>query len=69
MEMAIWGAIACGGVVAAAGLLTLMEYLTGTNLGIDELFMRDRGTLIGSGVPGRSRGIEHGGEFGLAAAF
>lgn len=46
-------AIACGGVVAAAGLLTLMEYLTGTNLGIDELFMRDRGTLIGSGVPGR----------------
>ena len=43
----------CGALVMLIGLLTLFEYLAGYDLGIDQLFTEDHGTLIGSGVPGR----------------
>jgi PAS domain S-box-containing protein len=38
------------GAVAIMGMLTLLEYATGFNLGIDELLFRD---YAGSGAPGR----------------
>ncbi|WP_332811525.1 hybrid sensor histidine kinase/response regulator [Sphingomonas sp.] len=42
-----------GGIVALAGAATMVEYAAGVSLGIDEMFVRDTGTLTGSGVPGR----------------
>ena len=41
---------AFAGAVAVIGILTLLEYVTGFNLGIDELLFRDH---ISSGAPGR----------------
>jgi PAS domain S-box-containing protein len=35
------------------GGLTLIEYAGGISLGIDQLVVRDRGVLTGSGIPGR----------------
>ncbi|HKT16133.1 MAG TPA: ATP-binding protein [Allosphingosinicella sp.] len=46
------GAVA-GGLVTAIGALTLFQYLAGVDLRIDQLFVADRGTLRGSGFPGR----------------
>ncbi|MFQ5898622.1 MAG: GAF domain-containing protein [Candidatus Methylomirabilia bacterium] len=45
-------AIACGGVVAAVGLLTLIEYIFGVDLGIDQLLMEDY-VSFASSHPGR----------------
>ncbi len=48
------GAAAPGGIfLILLGALTLAEYFAGLNFGIDELVVRDRGVLTGSGVPGR----------------
>ena len=47
------GAAAAGGLVTAIGVLTLFQYLAGVDLRIDQLFVADRGTLRGSGFPGR----------------
>lgn len=41
-----------GGIVSAIGLLTLAEYITGVDLGIDELLMKHDIT-VGSSHPGR----------------
>jgi hypothetical protein len=41
-----------GGTVALIGLLTLLEYLTGTSLGIDELLFEDEATAFNA-IPGR----------------
>jgi signal transduction histidine kinase/CheY-like chemotaxis protein len=46
-------AAGAGVLVAIIGLLTLAEYLGRIDLGIDQLFVRDRGTIQGSGFPGR----------------
>ena len=46
-------AIASGSFLILLGGSTLVQYATGLNLGIDELVVRDRGVLTGSGVPGR----------------
>jgi signal transduction histidine kinase/CheY-like chemotaxis protein len=46
-------AAARGAVLIAIGALTLAEYVSGRNIGIDELVVRDTGTLVGSGYPGR----------------
>lgn len=46
-------AAACSFWLAAVGSLTLLEYFTGADLGIDEMFVADTGTLTGSGFPGR----------------
>lgn len=42
----------CGGAVLLLGLLVLAEYLTGVNVGIDQLLVREITTLPGD-VPGR----------------
>lgn len=44
------------GVAAAIGGLTLLEYATGWNLHIDELLVRDAGSLI-AGSPGRMAAV------------
>jgi PAS domain S-box-containing protein len=46
-------AAACGIVIAAAASLTLAQYLTGLSLGIDELFIADRGRIASWAQPGR----------------
>jgi two-component sensor histidine kinase len=46
-------AIISGGLAALIGVLTLIEYAAGANIGIDEAFVRDQGLLSGSGFPGR----------------
>jgi two-component sensor histidine kinase len=46
-------AAALGLATIALGAATLSEYVTGADLGIDEAFFRDTGTLRGSGHPGR----------------
>ncbi|HEV2745721.1 MAG TPA: HWE histidine kinase domain-containing protein, partial [Allosphingosinicella sp.] len=46
-------AAACGLVVLLIGALTLLEFIVGADFGIDELAVRDTGTLRGSGFPGR----------------
>jgi PAS domain S-box-containing protein len=46
------GAIPGAFLIGLAGA-TLVQYLTGANLGIDQLVFADRGTLTGSGYPGR----------------
>lgn len=46
-------AAGAGAFLVLVGFLTLVEYAAGVSLGIDELFLRDRGVLTGSGVPGR----------------
>jgi two-component sensor histidine kinase len=46
-------AILAGGAAAGIGLLTILQYATGFDLGIDQLIVTDTGTLIGSGHPGR----------------
>ena len=45
--------LTCGGLLLAVGLATLMQYGSGIQLGIDEAIVADRGTLRGSGFPGR----------------
>jgi signal transduction histidine kinase len=45
-------AVACGGVVAAIGILTLVEYIFGVDLGIDQLMMKHYVTVKTS-HPGR----------------
>jgi anti-anti-sigma regulatory factor len=43
----------CAGAVALLGLLTLIEYVFGWNLGIDELLFRDTSAGIKTSSPGR----------------
>jgi signal transduction histidine kinase/CheY-like chemotaxis protein len=43
----------CGALAALIGALTLFQYLAGYDLGIDQLFVADHGSLVGSGYPGR----------------
>jgi signal transduction histidine kinase/CheY-like chemotaxis protein len=45
-------AMVCGGIVGTIGFLTLVEYVFGTNLGIDQLFMEHYVT-VKSSSPGR----------------
>ena len=47
------GAVPAGSFLILLGVLTLREYAGGISLGIDELVVRDRGVLTGSGFPGR----------------
>ena len=47
-----WLSMACGFLAALVGAVTLFEYGSGRSL-IDELVVRDLGTLSGSGFPGR----------------
>jgi hypothetical protein len=47
------GALAPGALLMLTGGLTLVQYISGVALGMDELFVRDRGVLTGSGIPGR----------------
>jgi signal transduction histidine kinase/CheY-like chemotaxis protein len=42
-----------GAMILVVGLLTVAEYSSGRDLGIDQLFVADTGTLRGSGFPGR----------------
>jgi two-component sensor histidine kinase len=42
-----------GSLLLLLGGATLIEYVTGADLGIDQVFVRDTGSLIGSGFPGR----------------
>jgi len=42
-----------GAAAASIGLLTFFQYAAGVDLGIDQLFVADTGTLRGSGFPGR----------------
>ncbi|HEX8214877.1 MAG TPA: HWE histidine kinase domain-containing protein [Allosphingosinicella sp.] len=46
-------AVAAGAFLILLGGLTLAEYAGGISLGLDELVVRDRGVLTGSGIPGR----------------
>jgi PAS domain S-box-containing protein len=46
-------AVGCGAALMAIGAVTIAQYAAGANFGIDELFVADRGTLRGSGHPGR----------------
>jgi signal transduction histidine kinase/CheY-like chemotaxis protein len=46
-------AVASGSLLILIAVLTLLQYLARLNLGIDELAVRDTGTLRGSGFPGR----------------
>jgi two-component sensor histidine kinase len=48
-----WPAVAAGLALLVLGTLTFAEYAFNIDLGIDELVFRDRGTLTGSGHPGR----------------
>ena len=48
-----WVATACALLILATALLTLAEYASRRSLGIDELLIADRGSLRGSGHPGR----------------
>jgi hypothetical protein len=45
--------VVTGAIVLTIGVLTLAEYGLNRNLGIDELVIRDAGTLVGSGHQGR----------------
>ena len=47
------GALLAGAFLVLLGGLTLLEYAGGVSLGIDELVVRDRGVLTGSGIAGR----------------
>jgi signal transduction histidine kinase/CheY-like chemotaxis protein len=46
-------AVVAGGLAGTIGLLTVIEYASGRQLGIDELLIADTGSLRGSGFPGR----------------
>jgi PAS domain S-box-containing protein len=46
-------AAACGIVISAIGALTFLQYPTGANFGIDELFVADRGHIAAWAQPGR----------------
>lgn len=43
----------CGGVVAALGVLTMLEYACGADLGIDELLFREGAGSVATSHPGR----------------
>ncbi|QFZ92361.2 sensor domain-containing diguanylate cyclase [Synechococcus elongatus] len=45
--------LSCLGIVVVIASLTLLQHVTGWNLGIDELLIRDRISPLGSGWPGR----------------
>ena len=47
------GAVICGVAVATIAGITVAEYLSGRDLGIDQLVVADRVTYSGSGLPGR----------------
>lgn len=52
---AVWHPIgqACAGVVALLGMLTLVEYIGGVNLGIDQLLFQEAPGAVGTLAPGR----------------
>ena len=62
-------AAARGAVVVVIGVLTLAEYVTGRNIGIDELVVRDTGNLLGSGFPGRMSPLTATAWIGLGAGL
>lgn len=43
----------CAGLVLAIGLLTLLQYNTGINLGIDQLLFQEPANTVGTFAPGR----------------
>ena len=45
--------VSCAGLVLALGVLTLVEYLLGANLGLDDLLVTDRAYGVELGYPGR----------------
>src|SRR3546814_10869920 len=50
-------------------LLTMVEYLAHTDIGIDQAFLPDKGTLTGSGFPGRMSPLTATAWMGLGPAI
>src|SRR3546814_4781654 len=62
-------AVSCGAAAFLLGLLTMVEYLAHTDIGIDQAFLPDKGTLTGSGFPGRMSPLTATAWMGLGPAI
>jgi signal transduction histidine kinase/CheY-like chemotaxis protein len=62
-------AAARGALIVVIASLTLAEYVSGRNIGIDELVVRDTGNLLGSGFPGRMSPLTATAWIGLGAGL
>src|SRR3546814_4904452 len=62
-------AVSCGAACFLLGRRTLLEDLAHTDIGIDQAFLPDKGTLTGSGFPGRMSPLTATAWMGLGPAI